>query len=107
MNRYNFDISSFFNNSTSANAFGSFNFGDYASIKNGSYGKLLKSYYAEQKKPISSDKTSTDKAMEKYRELMRPAYKAAGSLMRDDSVLYNDTNDFIKMYIRDILQLNQ
>lgn len=62
MSRYNFDISSFFNNSTSANAFGSFNFGDYTSIKNGSYKKLLKSYYAEQKKPVSSDKNVADKS---------------------------------------------
>lgn len=61
MNRYNFDISSFFNNSTSANAFSTFNFGDYASIKNGSYGKLLKSYYADQKKSVSDKNTSTDK----------------------------------------------
>lgn len=44
-----------------------------------------------------NDKNSVDQAMEKYRELMKPAYKAAGSLMRDDSVLFNDTNDFTKM----------
>lgn len=50
MNGFRFDISSFFQNNASDNLFGSFNFSDYASIKNGSYGKLMKSYYAEQKK---------------------------------------------------------
>lgn len=57
MRGFNFNISSLFSNLGSGNAFGSFNFSDYASIKNGSYGKLMKSYYAEQKKPTASDKT--------------------------------------------------
>ena len=43
-----------------------FNFSDYASIKNGSYGKVLKAYYAEQKSQSSTSakgaltKTQTD-----------------------------------------------
>lgn len=45
-------------------------------------------------------------AMRKYRELMRPAYKAGGSLERDDSVLFNDTNSFMKMIKNLKLSLN-
>ena len=42
-----FDITSMLGNSNtnSNNSLGSFNFSDYAAIKNGSYGKLVKSYY--------------------------------------------------------------
>ena len=61
MRGFNFDISSLFGNQNTGNSFGSFNFSDYASIKNGSYGKLVKSYYAEQKKSAVSDKSSSDK----------------------------------------------
>lgn len=63
------DYSYLFNSlgtSNNANTFSGFNFSDYASIKNGSYGKLLKAYYAKQgedSKPASTtnknDKTST------------------------------------------------
>lgn len=60
MRGFNFDISLFFNNKNSGNIFSSFNFSDYASIKNGSYGKLMKSFYAEQKKSSVSDKTATN-----------------------------------------------
>lgn len=59
MRGFNFNISSLFSGFGSNSAFGSFNFGDYASIKNGSYGKLMKSYYAEQKKKPETSKTTT------------------------------------------------
>lgn len=36
-------------------------------------------------------------AMKKYRELIRPAYKAGGYIERDDSALYRDTDSFMKM----------
>ena len=65
MRGFNFNISSLFSNLGSGNAFGSFNFSDYASIKNGSYGKLVKSYYAEQKKTPESDKATTTKPTKK------------------------------------------
>ena len=65
MRGFNFNISSLFSNLGSGNAFGSFNFSDYASIKNGSYGKLVKSYYAEQKKTPGSDKATTTKPTKK------------------------------------------
>lgn len=38
-----------------------FSFTDYASIKNGSYGKLLKSYYAEQSKQAKTTTADTKK----------------------------------------------
>lgn len=58
-----FDISSFFGNS-STNSFSSFNFADYASIRNGSYGKLLKSYYS-QVKQTTTTKSDTDTKTDK------------------------------------------
>ena len=38
-----------------------------------------------------------DSAMKKYRDLMRPAYKAGGYIERDDSALFRDTDSFMKM----------
>lgn len=53
-----FNFSSLFGGfKTSGFSFGSFNFSEYASIKNGSYRKVLKSYYAQQK--ADQTKTST------------------------------------------------
>ena len=42
------DYSYLFGTTQSASASGNFSLADYASIKNGSYGKLLKAYYAKQ-----------------------------------------------------------
>ena len=62
----NFNISNLFSSLGNNNSFGGFNFGDYTSIKNGSYRKLLKSYYAEQKKnPANNDKTTGKKDITK------------------------------------------
>ena len=44
----NVDYSYLFGATQTASASGSFSLSDYASIKNGSYGKLLKAYYAKQ-----------------------------------------------------------
>lgn len=57
----NLHISTLFNSLNKDNAFGSFNLSDYASLKNGSYKKLVKSYYAEQKKTPDTDKVSSNK----------------------------------------------
>ena len=54
----NTDYSYLFNNMQPASTGGTFSLGDYAAIKNGSYKKLLKAYYAKQdaeKSTISSD----------------------------------------------------
>ena len=66
MKNLNFDFSAFFG-SNSNDGFGSFNLKDYASIKNGSYMKLAKSYYSE-KKESSSDKKTTDKVKDKTKK---------------------------------------
>jgi len=68
MRGFNFNISSLFSNLGSNSTFGSFNFSDYASIKNGSYGKLVKSYYAEQKKSTASDKSDKTTTSKKNKE---------------------------------------
>lgn len=44
----NVDYSFLFGGTQTLNAGGSFSLSDYAAIKNGSYGKLLKAYYAQQ-----------------------------------------------------------
>ena len=54
----NMDYSYLFNNMQPTSTGGTFSLGDYAAIKNGSYKKLLKAYYAKQdaeKSAISSD----------------------------------------------------
>lgn len=68
MRGFNFDISSLFSNLGSGSSFSSFNFSDYASIKNGSYGKLIKQYYAEQKKASVDDKTSSSTSRTKEKK---------------------------------------
>ena len=55
MRNFNLNIGTLF--SSLGNNNNTFNFSDYASIKNGSYGKLMKSYYAEQKKDTTPEKT--------------------------------------------------
>lgn len=60
MRNYGFDITSLFSGLKSNSVLGSFNLNDYAAIKNGSYGKLVKANYAQQKKVNSTDKKPTD-----------------------------------------------
>jgi hypothetical protein len=61
-----FDITSMLgssnSNSNSGNSMGSFDFANYAAIKNGSYGKLVKSYYAGTDKAVESEKAAAAKA---------------------------------------------
>lgn len=60
MANYNFNISSFFKNSNSG-VMGSFDFSEYAAVKNGSYRKLVKAHYKNQNDAISTKKDKTDK----------------------------------------------
>lgn len=64
MKNYGSEISTLFGSLNTTNSLG-FSLSDYASIKNGSYGKLIKSYYAEQKSTSSTEKTSSDNSTEK------------------------------------------
>ena len=52
----NVDYSYLFGSTQAPSTSGSFSLSDYAAIKNGSYGKLLKAYYAKQ----DAEKASTD-----------------------------------------------
>ena len=59
----NADYSYLFGSAQASQTSGSFSLADYASIKNGSYGKLLKAYYAKQEaEKISSGGDSVQKA---------------------------------------------
>lgn len=66
-----FDITSMLGNtnanSSSGSSFGSFNFADYAAIKNGSYGKLVKSYYASGEKTVTQQKSASSKTADTSR----------------------------------------
>ncbi len=61
-----FDITSMLGSSNSGsnsnNSMGSFDFANYAAIKNGSYGKLVKSYYAGTDRQVANEKAASQKA---------------------------------------------
>lgn len=88
--KYNFnkDYSFLFGatqNVYTGNAFSSFNLSDYASIKNGSYGKLLKSYYTNQ----DTDKMSSGKDNVHKATLLKTgadALKKSAETLSDDSL---------------------
>ena len=44
-----------------------------------------------------NDKDAVNDAMKNYRELVRSAYDVSGRLMRNDNLLYDDTNTFTKL----------
>ena len=65
---------------------GGINLSDYASIKNGSYGKLVKAYYAKQKADISTLKSIftgynsfTSKVYDKAQSMTNAAARAGGT----------------------------
>ncbi|MCR5356263.1 MAG: hypothetical protein K6E63_02555 [Lachnospiraceae bacterium] len=67
-----FDISGKSNNSLSSNFYS-----DYASLKNGSYFKLAKTYYAKQTSDASADKTESKASSDSYAELASTISEAA------------------------------
>ena len=79
------NFSSFFGNSNSSGLY-SLNLGDYNLIKNGSYGKLMKSYYANQnsvskvKSLASSNKTDSTKASSSKTANATKTYKKSTDL---------------------------
>lgn len=98
-NKMNFYKSMFGSMNKSSNGIDSL-LTDYASIKSGSYGKLLKAYYAKQNSVSdTSDTTSTDKTKEdsvKKNELSR--YKGnAEDLSKAAQALYKDSTLFEKI----------
>ena len=96
-NFYNLFFSTNRTLNTSSNSLGSL-LGDYASIKNGSYGKLLKNYYAKQSKADSTD-SSKDSASSKKKTEMSKVKSEASALSEDASDLYADSSLFKEKYI--------
>lgn len=83
-------------NQNSSNAVSNTFLSDYASIKNGSYGKLLKSYYAKQQ---AANKTQdSDEVKSEKRELSK-AKSEAENLSKAASDLYSDKDLFEKKEI--------
>lgn len=94
------DYSYLFGATQTTSASGTFSLADYASIKNGSYGKLLKSYYAKQDAENSvsgSDsvqkaslmKSSADKIAMKANSISNAAARSSGTYKNNGT--YNNT----------------
>ena len=79
---------------------------DYASIKNGSYAKLMKAYYNEGgskgSTKASTDKTSKDdtaiKSLNKVQTATDNLKKTAESITKKDSIEYDDIKAFVDDY---------
>lgn len=89
MRNYNYDITTLFGNNRNNNFMSNFNFSDYASIKSGTYGKLLKSYYAtvdtkttkaQVKDKITAPKMVQNTDIEKVKKASDTLYKSLQSL---------------------------
>ena len=79
----NTDYSYLFNNMQPTSTGGTFSLGDYAAIKNGSYKKLLKAYYAKQdaeKSTISSDAMKNSSLVKSSADALK---KSANALNND------------------------
>ena len=81
----NTDYSLLFGGSPTVSSGGTFSLSDYASIKNGSYGKLLKAYYAqEDAQKVPSNKDSVQKST--MIKLGADALKKSADALMDDSL---------------------
>lgn len=82
--------------------------GDYASIKNGSYGKLLKTYYSKDNKSASTAETNTqDTSVVKKQltllkndatDLYKASQKLVSSTMKDDAENLKNAKAFVEAY---------
>lgn len=79
----NTDYSYLFNNMQPTSTGGTFSLGDYAAIKNGSYKKLLKAYYAKQ----DAEKSAVSEASMKNSALVK---SGADALKKSANVLNNE-----------------
>ena len=81
----NTDYSLLFGGTPTVSSGGTFSLSDYASIKNGSYGKLLKAYYAqEDAQKVSSNKDSVQKST--MIKSGADALKKSADALMDDSL---------------------
>lgn len=75
-----FNISSLFGGFKSSGGFSSINFSDYSMIRSGAYKKLMKSYYAQEKKETGSKKDKT-----KDKKTFDPADKTGLTKMKTEA----------------------
>lgn len=68
--------------SSSSNIFNSINLSDYSSIKSGSYGKLLRSYYSSAASSSTTDRTESNSI-----DKSKLTYDASGSYSDVSSLL--------------------
>ena len=92
-----FDITSMLGSSQSGSndSMGSFNFADYAALKNGSYGKLVKSYYSGTTKAVEAEKAQTAKAanaVTRKKEIAAPETSALTQIKKDADQLKTAAN---------------
>ena len=85
-----FDITSMLggsNNQNSGNSVGGFDFANYAAIKNGSYGKLVKSYYGGTTKSVDEAKVASlnSKNSEKTKKLKEEADNTEVTLIKKNA----------------------
>lgn len=88
----NTDYSYLFNNMQPASTGGTFSLGDYAAIKNGSYKKLLKAYYAKQdaeKSAVSGDSMKKSALMKSSADALK---KSANAL--NNEALWEKKEDY-------------
>lgn len=82
----NKDYSSFFSSMAGEKAENTFSLSDYASIRNGSYGKLLKQYYAKEEADKLSQKGDSSKQLVMLRSSADTLKRSASALT--DSALW-------------------
>ena len=103
----NTDYSYLFNNMQPTSTGGTFSLGDYAAIKNGSYKKLLKAYYAKQdaeKSAVSSDAMKNSSLVKSSADALK---KSANAL--NNEALWEKKEDYdrdaitkaVKSYVDD------
>ncbi|MCR5688142.1 MAG: hypothetical protein K6G58_08985 [Lachnospiraceae bacterium] len=92
MNANNSNVSALFNSLNANSGAGSFNFADYAAIKNGSYGKLVKAYYSEGTKIDDKPAAAVSKkaASQKATEAKKTENAAADLVKKDADKLRTD-----------------
>lgn len=81
-------------NTSSSNGVYGINLSDYASIKNGSYGKLMKSYYALDDEPVKDKKSKND--TDDTDATIRSIKTAADDLKDSAAALYSSKSLFVK-----------
>jgi len=91
------DYSSIFSSLNKNDTLG-INLSDYASIKSGSYGKLMKAYYGKNNSTAKSNKTLTDTQTKNYSEAIKSAgeFKNAVSSLSDTLKNSEDSDKIAK-----------